>query len=115
MHENSLKSTGSDSTTTGRPFLRADECCTPDVPEVPRAVAVTYADGCFVIALEDGRALHVPLEWSVRLRDATPEQLENVELVGGGVDISWPDLDEDMHVVDLLYPSRFADQVKGVV
>ena len=100
---------------TGRPFLRASECGTPDVPEEPRAVAVTYTEDCFVIELEDGRALHVPLEWSVRLRDATPEQLKNVELVGGGMDLSWPDLDEDMHVVDLLYPPRFADQVKGAV
>ena len=98
-----------------RKFSQAEIEAMPDLPEEPRATAVRIGEYHFTVVLEDGRELAVPLEWSIRLRDATRVQLENVKLIGGGTDLCWPDLDEDLHVVDLLYPSRFADQVKGVV
>jgi Protein of unknown function (DUF2442) len=81
----------------------------PDLPEEPRAMAVCIGEYHFTIALEDGRELAIPLEWFVRLRDAPRAKLENVRLLGEGADISWPDLDEDLHVFDLLYPKRIAD------
>lgn len=49
--------------------------------------------------------LHVPLEWFPRLRDGTPEQRNNWELIGRGVGIHWPDLDEDLSVRGLLAPA----------
>jgi len=40
----------------------------------------------------------VPLEWFPRLRDATPEQRLRYELIGCGLAIHWPDIDEDISV-----------------
>lgn len=85
---------------------------TPDPPEYPRAVAVHINAPHFFLVLDDGRVLAVPLEWSVKLRDAPIDKLANVVLLGDGEDISWPDLNEDMHIFDLLYPRRFADQLR---
>jgi hypothetical protein len=74
------------------------------VPDRPRAVSVDAKDGELVVHLEDGRTLLVPLEWFPRLRDATPAQLADYRLVGQGVGIHWPELDEDLSVRGLLLP-----------
>jgi hypothetical protein len=39
-----------------------------------RAHDLEFVPDAFVVRLEDGRSLTVPLEWFPRLRDATPEQ-----------------------------------------
>jgi hypothetical protein len=51
-----------------------------------------------VVHLEDGRSLTVPLEWFPRLRDATPEQRQNHQLIGRGIAIHWSEIDEDISV-----------------
>ena len=55
-----------------------------------------------MVHLEDGRSLTVPLEWFPRLRDATPAARTRWELMGHGLGIHWPDLDEDLSVAGLL-------------
>jgi hypothetical protein len=74
------------------------------VPERPRAVSVSATDGELVVHLEDGRTVHVPLEWFPKLRDATPAQLADFRLVGHGVGIHWAQLDEDLSIKGLLMP-----------
>ncbi len=46
----------------------------------------------------------MPLEWFPKLRDATPAQLASYRLVGRGIGIHWPELDEDLSVRALLLP-----------
>jgi hypothetical protein len=67
-----------------------------------RASDVSVTDDHVVVHLEDGRVLHVPLEWFPRLVQATPEHRNNCRLVGRGVGIHWPDVDEDLSVEGLL-------------
>jgi hypothetical protein len=50
------------------------------------------------VVTEDGRQLGVPLAHFPRLADATPEQRARWELLGRGVGVHWPDLDEDISV-----------------
>jgi uncharacterized protein DUF2442 len=63
---------------------------------------VAFSSATFVVHLEDGRSLTVPLEWFPRLRDASPEQRAAWELIGRGIGIRWPALDEDISVAGLL-------------
>ncbi len=70
------------------------------VPE-PRAVDVRCDDVMLWIVTEDGRQLGVPLARFPRLADATPDQRGRWELLGRGVGIHWPDLDEDISVGSL--------------
>lgn len=67
-----------------------------------RARSVEFGPNTLVVHLEDGRSLSAPLEWFPRLRDARPDQRENWRLIGAGVGIHWPDLDEDLSVGALL-------------
>jgi hypothetical protein len=54
------------------------------------------------VRLKDGREISVPLEWFPRLKEATSKQRKNWRLVGKGIGIHWPDLDEDISVSALL-------------
>jgi len=44
----------------------------------------------------------VPLAWSWRLSNATPEQRAHYEIFGEGTGIRWPDIDEDISVRGML-------------
>jgi hypothetical protein len=54
-------------------------------------------------SLVDGRVVSVPLAWSWRLSDATPEQRANYEIIGDGQGAHWPDIDEDISAEGMLY------------
>ena len=58
--------------------------------------------------LVDGRIISVPLAWSWRLLEATPEQRNNYEIISGGIGVHWPDVDEDISAKGMLYgvPAR---------
>ena len=53
--------------------------------------------------LRDGRFISVPLAWSWRLLDATPTQRNNFILIGDGLGIHWPDIDEDISIEGMLF------------
>ena len=50
----------------------------------------------------DGRTITVPLAWYPRLLKATPEQLQEWEICGGGYGIHWEEIDEDISTEGLL-------------
>jgi hypothetical protein len=65
-----------------------------------RRVEVT--DETITAHLADGRVISVPLAWSWRLSDATPAQRAKWELLGDGVGVHWPDVDEDISAEGML-------------
>jgi hypothetical protein len=67
---------------------------------------VSFADGLLSVELRDGRIISVPLDWYPRLVNGTSEELANWQLLGGGIGIHWPDLDEDISVAALLAGRR---------
>ncbi len=66
------------------------------------AVDVEFNNDLFIVHLADGRIVSVPIEWFPCLRDATKKQLENWKLIGSGIGIHWPEIDEDISVAGLL-------------
>ena len=76
--------------------------------ELREAVAqsVTATNDALVVDLVDGRTITVPLAWFPRLSHGTPTERANWRLIGGGVGIHWPDLDEDVSVESLLAGRR---------
>ncbi len=69
---------------------------------VPTAIAVSVTDDALVIGLSDGRTVTLPLTWYPRLLHGTPEECANWRLIGNGIGIHWPDLDEDISVESIL-------------
>jgi len=68
----------------------------------PRAKEVTVTEDELVVVLADGRRLATPLAWFPRLLRATLEQRRHFEILGDGVGIHWPEIDEDLSVAGLL-------------
>lgn len=68
----------------------------------PHAVDVTIGTSALHFILADGREISAPLEWFPRLRDATLDQRRHWRLIGKGVGVHWPDIDEDIAVSTLM-------------
>jgi len=69
----------------------------------PRISAVEITDGVISATLDDGRTISVPLTWSWRLTESTVEQKNNFEIIGHGIGIHWPDINEDISAEGMLY------------
>jgi len=54
------------------------------------------------VDLADGRTIIVPLLWYPRLRHGKTKERRNWRFIGDGEGIHWPDLDEDISVLNLL-------------
>ena len=55
-----------------------------------------------VVTLQDGRTVTAPLAWYPRLLHGTSEERNKWRLIGGGEEIHWEILDEDISVEHLL-------------
>jgi hypothetical protein len=69
----------------------------------PVIQTVQVTDEEIVASLSDGRTISVPLAWSWRLAEASPEQRNEFRLIGGGQGVHWPQLDEDISVWGMLH------------
>ena len=74
----------------------------------PRIKDIRITEQDITAYLVDGRTISVPLAWSWRLSEATPDQRSNFEIIGDGEGIHWPDIDEDISVEGMLHgvPAR---------
>ena len=62
--------------------------------------------------LADGRVIVAPLAWFPRLLHADADERRNWRLIGDGIGVHWPGLDEDVSIEGLLAgrPSREGPQ-----
>ncbi len=63
---------------------------------------IEITDDVITAHLTDGRTISVPLAWSWRLSEATPEQRANYRIIGNGQGVHWPDIDEDISAEGML-------------
>lgn len=68
----------------------------------PHAIDVSIDEAAIHLVLADGREISAPLEWFPRLRDASAAQRNNWRLIGKGIGVHWPDIDEDVAVSTLM-------------
>jgi hypothetical protein len=68
----------------------------------PLARDISFTEDALHVVLADGREISVPLQWFPRLFGATPEQRAHWELIGDGIGIHWPQIDEDIEIESLL-------------
>ncbi len=68
-----------------------------------RIKGISITEDTITAQLTDGRTIGVPLAWSWRLSEATPEQRAKWEIIGDGHGVHWPDIDEDISAEGMLY------------
>jgi hypothetical protein len=76
------------------------------IENVARATDVSATDDELIVHLADGRTIIVPLAWYPRLLNATAEQRRDLQIIGDGEYIHWPQVDEDLTVSGLLRGTR---------
>ena len=69
----------------------------------PRILEVELTEDEIIAHLADGRTISVPLAWSWRLSQATPEQRRHFDIIGNGDGVHWPDIDEDISARGMLH------------
>jgi len=74
---------------------------------------LTFTDDSFIVFLDDGRSISIPLTWYPRLLHAKRFELEHYEFIGGGEGIHWIDLDEDISVEGILAGRRSGESQKS--
>lgn len=82
--------------------------------EETRTQQVSLSEDALVVDLVDGRTVIVPLVWYPRLWHGTPEERNNLEVIGDGALIHWPDLDEDLSVAGLLAGRRSGESPQSL-
>jgi hypothetical protein len=68
----------------------------------PRIISLDVTGDSILAGLSDGRTVSVPLAWSWRLSEATPEQRKKFEMIGSGEGVHWPEIDEDISARGML-------------
>lgn len=78
----------------------------------PRIQSIKVDDEVITAHLEDGHTISVPLAWSWRLSQATQEQRDHFEIIGDGIGVHWPKIDEDIRAEGMLngIPARRTKQ-----
>lgn len=66
------------------------------------AIDVSFTKDALHFVLADGREISAPLEWFPRLRDASEKDRNNWRLIGRGIGVHWPEIDEDIAVSTLM-------------
>ena len=66
------------------------------------ATNVRVTNQALVVDLADGRTVSVPLQWYPRLAEATAAERRHWQLIGPGIGIHWPAVDEDISIEGLL-------------
>ena len=70
--------------------------------EAATAKHVQVTARALIVELQDGRTVSVPLQWYPRLAHGSPSERQRWELIGPGLGIHWPALDEDISIDGLL-------------
>ena len=78
------------------------------------AQEVVVTEDTLRVDLVDGRSISVPLAWYPRLWYATPEERSNLEMLGSGSHIHWPDVDEDLTVAGIVAGKRSKESQESI-
>ena len=73
-------------------------------PRLPRAIRAEYCvtDDVILVELSTGVGLRLPRRLLQRLAEASPEQLAEIEILGPGTGLYWPQIDVDHYLPGLL-------------
>ena len=78
------------------------------------AQTVTFSADAMTVRLDDGRSITVPIDLFPRLLAGTPQERYQHEMIGGGIGIHWPLLDEDISVEGLLAGRRSGESAASM-
>ena len=79
-----------------------------------RAQNASVSEDSLIVDLVDGRTIIVPVAWYPRLWYGTLAERSDLEIIGDGSILHWPELDEDLSVTGLLAGRRSGESQKSL-
>ena len=79
-----------------------------------KTIEVNVTEDDLVVELDDGRTISIPLTWYPRLWHGTMAERQNWRMIGDGMGIHWPDLDEDISVEGLILGRRSGESQRSL-
>ena len=67
-----------------------------------KAIKAWYEDGRICLMLSDKKEIRFPVELNNKLKKASPNQLNNIEIICNGTGLHWPELDEDLSLTGII-------------
>ncbi len=67
-----------------------------------KVIKAWYDEGSVYLFLSDRKQVSFPVDLNEKLRNASPEELNNIEIICNGTGLHWPDLDEDLSVTGIM-------------
>jgi hypothetical protein len=61
-----------------------------------------YEKNMICIKMSDKREIRFPVEVNFKLKNATDNQLSNIEIICNGTGLHWPELDEDLSITGII-------------
>jgi hypothetical protein len=61
-----------------------------------------FENGMICLTLSDKKEIRFPIYLNEKFRNATDEQISNIEIICGGTGLHWADLDEDLSVTGIM-------------
>jgi hypothetical protein len=61
-----------------------------------------YENGMICMVLSDKKEVRFPVDLNSKLKVASDEQRNNIEIICNGTGLHWPDLDEDLSVTGII-------------
>jgi len=74
-----------------------------------RAVNIEVTEDQLIVYLEDGREIRTPIDFFPKLLRASKEVRQNFRLIGPGIGIEWPDLDEHLSIEGIALGRKVID------
>jgi hypothetical protein len=67
-----------------------------------KAEKAWYDAGLIHILLTDKKQVSFPVSLNTKLKNASQQQLNNIEIICKGTGLHWPELDEDLSVLSIM-------------
>jgi len=61
-----------------------------------------YENGQICLLMSDNKEIRFPVELNEKLKNATDQQRNNIEIICNGAGLHWNDLDEDLSVTGII-------------
>jgi len=62
----------------------------------------SYENGMICLRMSDQKEIRFPVEVNSKLKNASDQERNNIEIICGGTGLHWPDLDEDLSVTGIM-------------
>jgi hypothetical protein len=61
-----------------------------------------YENNMICLLMSDNKEVRFPVDVNTKLKNASVEQLNNIEIICNGTGLHWPGLDEDLSVTGIM-------------